>query len=770
MQKNGIKRIVKPVSLATVMVTLIGSPVLAKDISTDKKEVEARDGDTESSKANEHILVRGKKTSNILTHDTGVDLMPQDVMHTPQNINVVPQKILQEQNIKSLDEALKNVPGVTSSVGEGRGGMSGNQFLIRGFQAQNDIYEDGLRDFGVYSRDSFNYDSVVVIKGPSSSVFGNGTTGGAINVITKKPMLTDRYDVNFTGGNGDYYRGTIDLNKEINDHIAVRLTAVGNSNNVVGRDYIYSKRWGLAPSALFKFNDKINYVVQFMHQQDDRMPDYGIPTLIKPGNSIAKPMTKYGVRRSNWYGRKEIDRDQTQDNQLTGRLTYDVNPDIVIHNDTRYGNYSRYFAVTRPRCNGRPTCSGLFFSNNPGAAMMNTDGPSPYNQDTWSFQNVLSTVANFETWKFKHQLTAGVDVVYASERREYGEFSETFPDNNVLNPSPYLPTNIVVLPGNPHNTSISGATGAGDPASRKGNTRDVGVFIYDQIWFTEQWSIKGGVRYDNWRAKYNTEGGSSFTANNMKTNNNVVNPTASLMFNPDDNQMYYFTWALSTTPLGMYLTNSYAPMQDGEGGMKPERSRLYELGGKWSLMDKRLGLTASLFRLEKNNQLVSDPLDGSVVSSGDQVYNEGIELGISGNITKHWDVYGGFAAYHSKVTDSQTKGMKGSRVQYVPTQQGSLWTTYEILPNTPYNLQVGGGITWRGDVWLSYVNTRQAPRGKAPANMSIDAMLSHKFDEHWKVAFNMYNVTNRLNYDSLFSNRVTPSAGRAFLFSLNMTQ
>lgn len=746
----------------------MGNPVAAQDAEIDTKEnkrqtVESSAGEETDSKAHEQIVVRGKRVSNILTHDTGVDLMPQDVMHTPQNINVVPQKILQEQNIKSLDEALKNVPGVTSSAGEGRGGMSGNQFLIRGFQAQNDIYEDGLRDFGVYSRDSFNYDSVVVIKGPSSSVFGNGTTGGAINVITKKPIFTDRYEVNFTGGNGDYYRGTIDLNKEINDHIAVRLVGVGNSNNVVGRDHIYSKRWGLAPSVTFKFNEKINYVVQFMHQQDDSVPDYGIPTLIKPGNSVAKPMSEYGVKRSNWYGRKEIDRDQTQDNQLTGRLTYDVTPDIVIHNDTRYGNYSRYFAVTRPRCNNRPTCSGLFFSDNPGAAMMNTDGPSPYNQNTWSFQNVLSTVANFETWKFKHQLTAGVDFVYASEHREYGEFSRSFPDNNVLNPSPNLPFDVTVLPGNPHSTT-------GDPSIRKGNTRDVGVFIYDQIWFTDQWSVKGGVRYDNWRAKYNSEGGNAYTANNMKTNDNTVNPTVSLMFNPDDNQMYYFTWAMSTTPLGMYLTNSYSPMQDGEKGMKPEKSRLYELGGKWSLMDKRLGLTASLFRLEKNNQLVSDPLDGSITSSGDQVYNEGIELGISGNIMPHWDVYGGFAAYHSKVTDSQTKGMKGNRVQYVPTQQGSLWTTYEIMPNTPYNLQLGGGVTWRGSVWLETVGSSRAPKGKAPANISVDLMLSHKFDEHWKFAFNMYNATNRLNYDSLFTNRAVPSAGRAFLFSLNMLQ
>ncbi|MDI2113661.1 TonB-dependent receptor [Commensalibacter nepenthis] len=763
MEKACIKRIVQPISLATVMVGLMNGPAMAQETDInlkEGKEVEQKDSIAEKSDkstTHEHILVRGKKTSNILTHETGVDLMPQDVMHTPQNINVVPQKILEEQNVKSLEEALKNVPGVTSSVGEGRGGMSGNQFLIRGFPAQNDIYEDGLRDFGVYTRDSFNYDSVVVIKGPSSSVFGNGTTGGAINVVTKKPILKDRYDVNFTGGNGDYYRGTVDINKKITDSIAARIVGVGNSNNVVGRDYIYSHHWGLAPSIAFGLGEKASYTIQYVYQQDDRIPDYGVPVVTKPGTKIARPITEYGIRRGNWYG-NAMDSDKTQDHQLTGRFKYDITPDIVIHNDTRYGNYRREFSVTRPQCQAA-NCVNPYFSGRPQDAIIGTAGPSPYRQRTWSFQNVLSTIANFHTWGIKHQLTGGVDFSYASENRFYGQYSSALPTNSLVNPSPVINYPITILPGNPNAKS-------GDPALRKGHTRDVGVFLYDQFWMTEQWSIKGGVRYDNWNAKYGTEGGAGmWGANKMSTTNNIVNPTVSLMFNPNQNQMYYFTWAMSTTPLGMYLTNSYAPMRDNQGGMKPERSRLYELGGKWSLLDQRVGITAALFRLDKSNQIVSDPISGDVTSSGDTVRNEGIELGISGNVMKNWDVYGGFAAYHSDVKSSQTSGAKGNRVQYVPTQQGNLWTTYTIMPETPYNLTVGGGVTWRGNVWLNNTNT-----AKAPANVSIDMMLSHKFDEHWRVAFNIYNITNRLNYDSLFGNRVTPSSGRAFLFSLNMLQ
>ena len=765
---SGIKRTLQPVSLA-VMVGLLGNAAITKSANAEKSnnavassankvnQQITKDQTTDNqSTTNEHILVRGKKNDNILTQNTGVSLMPQDIMHTPQNINLVPAKIMEEQNVKSLDEALKNVPGVTSSVGEGRGGMSGNQFLIRGFQAQNDIYEDGLRDFGVYSRDSFNYENVVVIKGPSSSVFGNGTTGGAINVVTKKPILKDQYKAEFTGGNGDYYRGTFDLNKQINDNIAVRMEGMANSNNVVGRDNLYSHRWGLAPSIAFGLGTDLSYVLQFVHQQDDRIPDYGVPVITKPGHTIGRPATEYGIRRGNWYGNK-MDKDQTQDNQVTGRLTYNITPDIVIHNDTRYGNYQRQFSVTRPKCTPAD-CSDPYFDGRPQDAIIQTAGPSPYEQSTWSFQNVLSTIANFNTSFIKHQLTAGVDIAYAHESRHYGQFSASLPNNNLVHPTDAIDYPIHIMPGDPNSK-------VGDPSRRYGHSRDVGVFLYDQIWFTKAWSIKGGFRYDNWEAFYNTQGGKSFTTHRMSTNDNVFNPTVSLLFNPDENQAYYFTWSSSTTPLGMYLTNSYAPMKDGQNGMKPEKSHLYELGGKWSLLNQRLGLTASLFHLEKSNQMVSDPLSGAVTSTGDKGYNQGIELGISGNITNNWSVYGAFAAYHSKVTGSLTPNVKGNRMFYVPSHQGNLWTTYNIMPNTPYNLLIGGGVTWRGPVYLNNRNN-----AKVPSNVTIDAMLSHKFDDHWKVSFNIYNLTNRLNYDSLFSNRVTPSNGRAFMFSLNMLE
>jgi len=141
--------------------------------------------------------------ANALNRDTGLARLPGSVQDTPQTINVIPQEVLQQQAVTTLDQALRNVAGITMGVGEGGGSFNGDQFRIRGFDAKDDIYIDGLRDFGVYTRDSFNYESVQVLKGPSSLLFGRGTTGGGINVQSKIPLLEDFSAGTASGGSGN---------------------------------------------------------------------------------------------------------------------------------------------------------------------------------------------------------------------------------------------------------------------------------------------------------------------------------------------------------------------------------------------------------------------------------------------------------------------------------------------------------------------------------------------------------------------------------------
>ena len=706
--------------------------------------------------------------------------MPQDVMHTAQTIDVVPRELIRQQNAKSLEEALKNVPGITSSVGEGAGGMSGDQFLIRGFPAQNDIYEDGLRDFGVYTRDSFFQDSVNVIKGPSSEVFGNGTTGGAINIITKTPTLKDHYGADFSGGSGNFYRGTVDVNKRIGNTSAFRLEGMGNSNDVVGRDYAYSHRWGIAPSIAFGIGTKTTVVLQVMHQTSRNVPDYGVPVV--KGHPITE-QSSLGVRRGNWYGKTQ-DHDNSDDTMETLRLKHVFNRHFTFHNDLRFGEYSRDFAASTPQC-ANASCSEMQIYNpgykkvDPAAGVGLNGGPMPYKQSSWSFQDVASLQADFNTGFLRHQVVTGFDMEYVQDsRRQYAYDAvgahRAIPWQNTYHPQrdAYGYATCRADSGNCwKNTNYS----LGRPDSR-GYGFDTGLFLYDQIWFTKWLSAKGGLRWDRWQTMYRTWGADGqesaaargplgkapSAALDYHDTKGVINPTASLLITPNSWQTFYFTYASSTTPMGMYVTNGALPIRpvNGQVATQPERSQLYEVGSKMSLLHDRLGATISLFRLDKSNALTTDPVAGQVLATGVKERNQGLELSLGGMILPGWNVTATYALYDPRVMSGPNHGRN---IQYVPHNQATLWSAYEAFPGKLWNFTIGGGLTWRQGVYLDLANT-----AKVPANVEFDSYISHRINRHWVVSLNAYNLSNRLNYNSLFTNRVTPAPGRAFLGRLSM--
>lgn len=721
---------------------------------------------------------------NTLRSSVGLSRMQQDVLHTPQTITVVPQVLMQQQNVKSLDEALKNVPGITASVGEGEGGMAGDQFLIRGFAAQNDIYENGLRDFGVYTRDSFNYDHVAVIKGPSSQVFGNGTTGGAINITTKTPFAGNRASASFSGGSGAYYRGTLDINHKITDTIAFRLTGMGNESNMVGRDNVYSHRWGIAPSITFGLGKKVSFILEYFHQNDNRIPDYGVPVVYSSSSAIGRPVTEYGVKRTNWYG-TTYDQDNSSTDLISGRLTAEVNPILTLHNDMRGGIFHRYFSASQESCsnftsgnvynnnmiNGQvpsSTCQSDFFSGNAANAQVarngGVGGPEPYRQSDWSIQDVFSGVAHLKTGGFRHEIIGGFDMEYVTDHRQNYAYGSNRPSTSLLNPSPDVPGLVLGNCSQFPNRLVNIGNGVGRKCNKDSDALDVGFFLSDQIWLTDALSIKAGFRWDNWNSHYSATGGSTATRDvHYGQNETTINPSVSIMYTPRDDLMIYFNWAESTTPLSMYVTNSSEPMTAKNQSASPERSRLYEVGAKYSAFHDRIGFTAALFRLEKSNSIQTDPSTGDISDTSDQERNQGLELSASGTLLPNWMFYGTYALYDPTITKAGSATSKqGGQIQYVPHNQATAWTSYEIAPRKAWNMTVGGGITWRQGVWLDQANT-----ARAPANVEFDAVVSHHFDDHWKVSMNGYNLANRLNYGSLFSNRVTPSIGRAFLFNVS---
>lgn len=687
------------------------------------------------------VEVQADAPANTLRRAAPVNRLPGTVQDTPQTINTIPREVLEQQNVTTLEEALRNVPGITVSIGEGNGGVNGDQFRIRGFSAQNDIYLDGLRDFGAYQRDAFTYEDVSVIKGPSGYALGTGTAGGAVAVGSRTPHLGNSLGVNVSAGTGPFARGIIDLNRQISDTSAVRLNLMGQASRPVDRDAPSGHRWGFAPSIAFGLGTDTTFTAEYVHYEYDVASDAGIPVITPTGRTIGRPATEYGLPRSTWYGSAN-DRDRVQVDRVTARLTHQVNDWLSIANDTRATWVDRDFAYGIVSCN--TACADSFLRG--GNPSLTTSGAgNPFNQQSWALQNVLSGTAKFTTGPLRHELTAGLDIWHEDvDRTGYGYATAGT-------------TNLRPLAITPRR-ALTAATN-----TRHGETTAYGAFVNERLWLIPELSVIGGVRVTRYEVDYTNGTPGAALTNNISSDSTAWDPRAAVVFEPTRNQTYYASYSTSSTPPGSLILTQPSTANGFRSGFDPERNTVYEIGAKLGLLDQgRLGLYGALYRIDKDNAQDVDPLTGIATLSSDVQRNQGVELGLTGQITPVWTVTANYTAMDSETRRSSTAANVGKRVQYVPENAAALWTAYEFNRGERLNLTVGGGITWRDKVFLNAANTAEAP-----ANFTFDAMLSHRITENLKVQVNGYNLSDERNYNALFGSRVLPSAGRTVLVSLN---
>lgn len=704
---------------------------------------------------------------------TGLGRLPGTLQDTPQTVNVVSQEQIKQQKITTLDQALRNVPGVTVSIGEGGNGFNGDQFRVRGLQAKNDIYLDGLRDFGVYVRDSFAYEEVQVLKGPSSESFGMGTTGGVINTISKTAVLGDFTTIDASYGNGPLWRSTVDLNKQIDAHTAMRVFAMINEQDVVDRDHVFSDRWGVGASLAFGLATDTNWSLNYLYQHGDRMPDYGIPMLVKSGAASKAnpntPITELGVSRENFYG-KSTDHDEQDVHMLTSKFKKEVTPGLSFYNDTRLAFYERDFASGPAECSGTAPGSCLYnFQTGAGAPIFALGGGNPaFQQESWGIQNITSMVAKFNTGFLRHELVAGVDAFYQEDERTLVSVFGTRTGSSLYDPV-FAASGYHLAP-NPFANN----------GQREANATDFAMFASDRVWLTNEFSILAGTRWDDYTSKYRywcdtnvndpCPAAGDGWSNEIEANTKFWSPKASLIWEPSKNETYYASWAQSTTPPGTAIANDVASIEDpndpGRGAtspgnpiLEPEENESYEVGAKIGLLGGRLGLSGALFRVDKSNQSYTD-VDGSVKQTGEEIRVQGVEVGVTGSITEAWTVMAAYSYLDAEVRSGTSAGNKAPQV---PENNFSLWSTYQLSKLVDLGsgvTTVGAGVTYADDYYTSSANTALVPN-----SFSLDALVSYEIDD-WRLALNGYNLTDELNYSASQSSRAVLGPGRSFVMTV----
>jgi catecholate siderophore receptor len=269
----------------------------------------------------------------------------QPLRDTPQSVTVIPREVMDDQNATTLRDALRNVSGISIAAGEGT--LQGDNLTIRGFTAQDDIFLDGLRDIGSYYRDPFNYQSVAVLEGPESVMFGRGSTGGVVNQQSKTPVLNPFVAGTLTLGTDVTRRGTVDVNEpvpELGQGAAVRLNIMGNESDVADRDVTENRRFGFAPSLTLGLGTPTKLTFSYFHQSEDDIPDYGIPW-VKFAGQTSEPAD---VAHHNYYG---FDDDHFNSDVDIGTITleHDFGDSAALQNQLRYGNYDRNYRITEPQ-------------------------------------------------------------------------------------------------------------------------------------------------------------------------------------------------------------------------------------------------------------------------------------------------------------------------------------------------------------------------------------------------------------------------------------
>jgi catecholate siderophore receptor len=648
---------------------------------------------------------------------------PDLIKDTPQSISVIPQELMREQAVFSLREALRNVTGLSLNAGEG--GIQGDNLTLRGYSARNDIYLDGVRDWGSYARDVFNLQSIEVLKGPSSVMFGRGSTGGLINQVSKTPERSQFYDVSATIGAPLQGRVTMDLNQPFSNQMAARFNAMYYQGEVAGRNEVEFQRYGLAPSFSIGLTGPTKLALSYFLQKENNIPDNGLPYL------FGEPAP---VDRSTFYGLPDNDVFKTTVNIVTLRLDHEFNEHVKLRNTLRYANYKLEQETVAPRIAGTPT------PLTPLSAITVNRGIVARDRTDDILANQTDLILRFDTWGLKHTLTTGVE--FDRETTDVSNITVAgVPTATLLNPNMF--PNLGTITRTPNTNSGTTAYTAS-------------LYAVDELELTKQWKVLGGFRFDRFDADFESRSVATGARTQFNRVDTVVSPRAALVFLPTNWQTYYFAWGTAFNPSAEALTLAANTLNTD-----PEKTQSFELGAKWQLFNNRLSLNTALFRIDKTDARTAEP--GSPVQTLDgKQRSQGFEVELVGRPLPNWNVFAGYTYLDTKVLESKdVQGgvpVQGKRLIAAPEHSITFWNTYDFTTQW----QIGGGMTYASERASNTSNTNTLP-GYAKG----DFTLAYFPWRNTEFRMNVLNVTNERYFDQVYQAHTPPAPGRTVLFTGN---
>jgi catecholate siderophore receptor len=661
----------------------------------------------------------------------------------PQSVTVVNREVMNAQAATTMTEALRNVPGITISAGEG--GAIGDNINLRGFSARTDVFLDGLRDRGQYTRDTFAIEAVEVLKGPSSMLFGRGSTGGVINQVSKKPSKNASSEIKASIGTDNYYRTTLDVNRPIGDDAAFRVAAFVQDSKST-RDVVEKKDFGLAPSLRLGIGSATEVTLSALIQRNNDIPDFGFPLVTTNGaGTVRKPIAAPSNR---YLGYTDDHFDQNVD-VVSATIRHKLTPNITLRNQTQIGRYeidaspSPLGAVTR-------TGGGVPSFNDPLTLLQAPRQDRDRTINDRSIFNQTDFITTVKTDGITHNLTVGFEIGKDNYEESRYIWNTTAAQASINLGSP-----------------VNGTRQGSRVLSRivKTSADSYAVYVNDQIDLNKEWKVVAGLRWDSFKVDTNLQKSvlpAGFTADTTKAvepkTDRMFNPRAGLLYQPTETQTYYVSYGTSFNPSAETVTQSSSTAK-----LDPEKNRSLEVGTKLDFLEGDLSFNSALFQVQKANARSTDPLTGAVNLDGD-VRVRGLELGIVGRITPQWQVLAGYTFLDGKVLRSKDRSgsgtvaspyvfAEGKTLQNTPRHSASAWTTYSFLGDW----EAGGGV-----VYSAKRNLNNYEDAVTDGYTRLDATVAYK-QAAYDIRVNLQNLTDKVYFETASGGRATPVKGRGLI-------
>jgi iron complex outermembrane receptor protein len=659
----------------------------------------------------------------------------------PISIQTVPGQVIEDQRATTVAEAVKNVSGVRTNNND----LEGYIFNLRGFTT-NFLYRNALAV--PYStatiQETANLERVEVIKGPASVLFGRIEPGGAINMVTKKPLGEAAYSLQQEVGSFDFYRTTWDFTGPIavGDTLSYRLTgAYQNSGSF--RDFIEIERTFVSPVVTWKINEDTELTVEFEYMRNDAESDMGFPTVgTRPAN----------VPYSRSFQEPNDPTDYSESRKLAAEFSH------RFHENWKLTSRFLLSDADTWKLNIGPI--GLGGDNR-------TIERAFQHQYLYgrSYAFNLDVTGQFETLGIKHDLLLGYDLLHDYYNYRYADLSGNLPPA-VLAAMPmdlYRP-----IYGRIPTAAYSHVVSRPDfDFYSSAKVEQNGFYLQDHLAIAEDWHVLLAGRYDHSRQPYGSSDVSAEEARDsvVTESDHHFTPQAGLLYHPLHWLSAYGSYAES-----FGVNNG----RDAQGRALPaEEGAQYEAGLKFDLLEDRLSATLAAYELTKKNVLTGDPstADPTDAKAVGEIRSRGLELDVVGQLTERISLIGSYAYTDAEVT-KDFDGLEGNRVATVPLNSGSLSLVYDF--RDPDN-----GEGWRAGLSLFATQGRPGDIENTfilPGYSRFDAFASYSRligSSRWTAQLNVFNLGDR-NYiegvDSFYNTfgrmGLYPGAERSFNFSI----